>query len=99
MNRAILLRHEAELDLADAVIYYEQRQSGFGLRFVSAFERTLERIVRYPSAYAVQAFDIRRAPVRSFPFGVYYRVEAERIVVIGVFHARRNPAAWERRAK
>lgn len=99
MSLRIQLRHEAELDLAGAVIDYERRQRGLGIRFLTAVERTFERVGRFPAAYAVQAFEVRRAPVRSFPFGIYYRVEAEQIVVMGIFHARRDPIAWLRRVE
>jgi plasmid stabilization system protein ParE len=36
--------------------------------------------------------------VRRFPYSVFYRVEADRIVVLAVFHGRRNPRIWQARA-
>jgi plasmid stabilization system protein ParE len=34
---------------------------------------------------------------RRFPYGLFYVVEAERIVVLAVFHGRRDPKAVRRR--
>jgi hypothetical protein len=42
--------------------------------------------------------DIRRVPVRRFPYCVFYRVEPDRIVVLAIFHGRRNPRIWQARA-
>jgi plasmid stabilization system protein ParE len=38
------------------------------------------------------------AQVRRFPYSVFYSVESEQIVVLAVFHARRDPAIWKGRA-
>ena len=42
--------------------------------------------------------DVRRAFMRRFPYGVFYRVEEDQIIVVGVFHARRDPKRWQARA-
>jgi plasmid stabilization system protein ParE len=33
----------------------------------------------------------------AFPYGVFYAVEAARVVVISVFHGRKNPTRWHKR--
>jgi plasmid stabilization system protein ParE len=40
---------------------------------------------------------VRRGKVRRFPYVVYYRVLADRIEVIAVLHAARNPQTWQDR--
>jgi len=35
--------------------------------------------------------------VRRFPFGVFYVLEGEAVVVLAVFHASRNPKGWQSR--
>jgi plasmid stabilization system protein ParE len=35
---------------------------------------------------------------QRFPFGVFYQVEEDRVVVIAVLHGSRHPRAWQRRA-
>jgi toxin ParE1/3/4 len=34
---------------------------------------------------------------RRFPYGIYFRAEARRIVVLAVFHSRRDPEIWRGR--
>jgi plasmid stabilization system protein ParE len=41
--------------------------------------------------------DVRRALVLHFPYCLYYRVKRDRVVVVAVFHAARNPTVWRRR--
>jgi toxin ParE1/3/4 len=41
--------------------------------------------------------DIRRALLRRFPYGIFYLVEPEQIVILACFHARRHPKQWQRR--
>jgi plasmid stabilization system protein ParE len=37
---------------------------------------------------------VRRAVTKQFRHLVFYRVEAERLVIIGVRHERENPTTW-----
>lgn len=60
-------------------------------------QAVLDRITAQPEMHQCVLNDIRRAVVRRFPYLVFYRVKGNRIRVISVFHARRNPTIWQRR--
>jgi toxin ParE1/3/4 len=49
-------------------------------------------------AYTAVYKDVRRVVAKRFPFSVYFRAEANRIVVLAIFHASRDPAIWLARA-
>ena len=34
---------------------------------------------------------------RRFPFAVYFRIRSDALVVLAVFHGRRDPTVWQRR--
>lgn len=34
---------------------------------------------------------------RSWPYGVFYRIDDDQVTVIAVYHARRNPRGWQDR--
>ena len=95
----LVLRHEAEIDLYEAVVYYERRKNGLGRRFLDAVHETFRRIQRRPTLRAPMHADVRRAPVRRFPYGVYFRVEPERLLVVAVLDARRDPSVWQSRVE
>lgn len=39
-------------------------------------------------------FDIAKS-VSRFPFGVHYKLEENKIIILGVFHTSRSPKHWE----
>lgn len=57
----------------------------------------MRRITPNPLAYAVVHRDIRKVIVSKFPYAIYYRIEGNDIVVIAVFHSKRNPKIWKAR--
>ena len=48
-------------------------------------------------AYAPTYKNTRRALVRKFPFGIHYIIKNENIVILAIFHARRDPGEWKKR--
>lgn len=52
---------------------------------------------RTPNAYTPIHCDIRRALLRKFPYAIFYFTEADRVIVLACFHARRNPQEWQNR--
>lgn len=93
----LVMRHEAEIDLFEAVVFYERQRAGLGIKFMDAVHDAFRLVQRAPSMRAVIYRDIRRARVRRYPYGAYYRVETDRVVVVAVFHARRDPSIWKAR--
>jgi plasmid stabilization system protein ParE len=95
----IVLTAEAEADVEEAAMWYEQRSDGLGVRYVSRVREVLARVSDNPELCPEVHGGLRRAPVRRFPYGVFYRRREDRIEVVAVFHDRRNPSAWKRRAQ
>jgi plasmid stabilization system protein ParE len=93
----VRIRPEAEADFAAAYTYYEGAAEGLGGEFLRSVEATLAMIERNPHLYAMIHADVRRALLRRFPYGVFYVISDGEIVVLGCFHARRDPAQWQRR--
>lgn len=75
----MIIRPEAEADLADARGWYEAQRAGLGDEFLECVGEALRTIEMMPKLHWTVHRDVRRAPTRRFPFAVYYRVEADRI--------------------
>lgn len=88
---------QVDLDVAGAFNWYENEQAGLGLEFLEELRATYDRIVEGPLKYQDLRSGIRRALLRRFPYGVYFAVEGDAIVVLAVLHASRDPAEWQRR--
>ena len=98
MNRELIVRPEAEADLARAFTWYEGRLRGLGYDFLNNTDAAVRGIMRNPELYPIVHHGIRRALVRRFPYAIFYLLEGTRIVALAIFHASRDPAHWQRRA-
>jgi plasmid stabilization system protein ParE len=95
--RRVIFRREGRQDVLEAYRWYERQRAELGVEFRDELEAVLDRIVKTPEAYPVVHRETRRARLRRFPYGVFYRVLDDAIVVIAVMHARRDPSSWKRR--
>ena len=98
MNDLLLVRPEAQADLAEAQKWYEQLAAGLGHEFVEAVDDVLASIIRNPLGFPVVRKTARRALTKRFPYGVFYLVEEHAVIVLAVLHQARNPELWSRGA-
>ena len=88
---------EADAELKEAMARYESIRPALAQRFAEAVVDTVAEITAAPLHYAVVEKGRRRAGVHRFPYGLFFLVEENRIVVIACFHGRRNPRHWQLR--
>jgi toxin ParE1/3/4 len=85
-------------EIDDAYRWYERRRSGLGSDFLDAVEKILVEITANPARYGFADADIREGLLTRFPYAIYYRVLADRIRVLAVYHTSRDPSGWQSRA-
>ena len=88
---------KAKREFDDAISWYQDRREGLGREFSVAVEEQLGRIALSPNQFACVRGDVRRAVLQRFPYSIYFIVEDNRIVVLAIFHARRDPNQLEDR--
>lgn len=92
--------NEAQLELLDAISFYEEAQPGLGRRFKDELDRRLQRLPDHPEAYRVRKGGYRRLNLTVFPYYIPYILRAETLWVLAVAHSRRKPEYWiERRMR
>jgi hypothetical protein len=74
--------------------YYEQASPGLGLEFLTEVERTVQRILLNPEAWTKVSEHCRRCRTRRFPYGVFYWIEGQKVMISGVLDLRRHPQSW-----
>jgi toxin ParE1/3/4 len=84
MKLPLIVRPEAERDLAEAHDWYESKVTGLGSKFLLAIDAALSSIQHTPELYQIVYKNLRRALIRRFPYGIFYLVQEARIVVISV---------------
>jgi len=97
MTFTIRLRAEAENDVQEAAVWYESQRLRLGHDFLDAVEASFNRISENPLQFPVLHRGTRRALLSRFPFGVFFRVNGQTIIVLAVLHASRNPSRWRDR--
>ena len=97
MTVPVFLTAEAEADLEEAAIWYEQRANGLGIDLIARVRQSIMAIGTAPDSFQEVQVGIRRAQVKRFPYGLFFRRQGGIVEVIGILHHRRSPTAWKRR--
>jgi plasmid stabilization system protein ParE len=95
--RALTLLPRAEVDLFDAAIWYETEREGLGRALEADFNLLALRIQSGPLQFPEIEPNVRRAMLNRFPYGVYFIVEDETVIVFAILHLRRDPETWRGR--
>ena len=94
MSYEIRIRPEAEYDLKDAYAYFELCRTGLGADFILCIEESLSKISRNPEQYPIIHKALRRTLVRRFPYGIFYKVHRNIVIVFAIMHCAREPKKW-----
>ena len=101
MSRRLIVRPEAEADISDGAMWYEDREPGFGLEFVSEVQSAIARAIKNPDSFtSVRRYPrVRRVLTRQFPYRVFFIVREDALIVFAILHASRHDRIWKYRAK
>jgi len=97
MTLRVVFRRAAKSEFEDAAVWYDEQRNGLGEEFIAEIEEAVSRAAATPSRYPIVFGDIRRTVARRFPDSIYFRVRANSLIVLAVFHGRRSPVIWQRR--
>lgn len=84
---------EAIAETRAARQWYESR-SAEAAAFMAELDVALERIEEAPRIWPPYLADTRRYLLRRFPFFVVFREAGDRVQIVAVAHARRQPGYW-----
>ena len=87
----------AEVEIQAAYGRFEELQEGRGEIFMRCLDAALMLLRSHPRIGPAYAGPYRRLLVRRFPYGVFYEVQAGRIVVAAVMDLRQSPQAIHHR--
>lgn len=94
----IRLAPSAVGDLAGIRDYYRDISKELEVQFLDQLDVAMERLRMFPKgAPPVEGFPgVRRARLRQFPYGMFYRLDGHDILILRVLHSRRqSPASAE----
>jgi plasmid stabilization system protein ParE len=88
------INQKAEEEVREAAHWYEQRSKGLGAAFLEIVEEAIAGIEENPLRFPLIHQDTRRALLKRFPYGVFFRLRSDRIRVLAVMHLSRSPDRW-----
>ena len=81
----------ANIELDDAVRYYDHQLPGLGFRFFQEVDAAIERIRFIPEAWTKIGKRTRRCLIKDFPYALLYAIETDEILITAVAHLHRDP--------
>jgi hypothetical protein len=91
----------AELELDEAVAYYNQQRAGLGDEFSAEVRRAVDEVLEHPRAWQLmdEQDGMRRFRLKRFRYGIVYAVEGHTGVAVAVMYLGRKPDYWRGRLK
>lgn len=79
------LTGDTKLDLLRSIEWFDRISLGLGDQFESEFYSALERVKANPEQFAPDHTGFRPCPLKRFTAVLYYRLDTERLVIVGLF--------------
>ena len=88
---------QAEHETQRSARWYNNESPGLGEAFLELVQQTLNAVSENPYQFPQVHRDVRRALLKRFPYGVFFRIRPDRIKVLAIVHLSRDPNRWQRR--
>lgn len=94
----VRFHEEAEAELIEAALYYEDQSLGLGDIFLDAVDDAVRQIAAHPKSCPILRTGIRRKLASRFPYSILYELQPGRIRILAVAHNARRPGYWAHRS-
>ena len=91
MNYKVRVLPECSIDVANISIWYDIHLSGLGDEFELKFDELVFSILQAPLQHLIVKSSIRKAKMERFPYNIFYNIDSEMIIIIGILHYKRGP--------
>jgi plasmid stabilization system protein ParE len=93
------IRPYALADIAEAVGWYDEKESGLGSEFVREVIEAIDALPNNPLMYRVRHTrkNVRWKLLVRFPYRIVFRITGSLITVIAVLHSARHDRHWRER--
>jgi plasmid stabilization system protein ParE len=93
----LIFLHSADSDIQSAFNFYESLQPGRGEISMRQLDIALGQLRKFPEIAPHFSGAYRRLLTAGFPYGVFYTLEGNRIIIAAVLDLRQNPEAIRKR--
>lgn len=97
MTYNLELHELAEVELWNAVDYYDEKRQRLGKEFARELQTFMKTVRDSPFRFPILKENIRRCVLKKFPYVIIFEVREETIFVLSILHTSRKPDTWEER--
>lgn len=87
----IKLHPKAEDDLKEALDYYVSIDEALKTKFIDDLDVTFSKIGQFPKLYPYETSTTQKVLLHKYPYIVIYEHYQNDIMIIAIFHTKRNP--------
>ena len=96
MTFALRFLPVVEKDVLAGYEWYERKSPGLGEDFLRTFYACASEIAHNPLLYPKVYKEFRRRLIKRFPYAIYFKIEENQVIVLGIFHCARDPRSVRR---
>lgn len=86
----IIALEEVLIDLKIAEEFYEKQNKGLGSYFRDTIVSDIESLLLYAGIHN-KVFGLYRLLSKRFPYGIYYEINDDVVIIVAVLDLRQNP--------
>jgi plasmid stabilization system protein ParE len=97
LNYTLAFSARAQLDIDEAVVWYDQGHINVAAAFLNDVLRTAHFLETNPYLYIeadASLPDVRRAHVSKFPYSLFYTIDGSTVSVLACYHQSQAPKNW-----
>lgn len=92
MDYKLVILPIAEREIDDALFWYESRQKGLGIEFLTYLESYFLTLLDGNAIFQIKKKSFfRELPLKRFPFVIIYEIKDGVVIIYSVFNTHQNP--------
>lgn len=91
MTYILEITAQANLEIIEAYLYYEEKRLGLGEEFLEHLNVYFDRIITNPKHFPQKRKPYREAFIKRFPYLIIYEITNRKVIVYSIFNTWQNP--------
>lgn len=88
--KKLILKTNAAVEIEEIMAFYASKNLAIYKKFSSELRKAFQVIQRNPESFQYRYSKIRVFWLRKFPYGLYYFIEEQEIVIIAFWHSKED---------
>jgi|LakMenE18May11ns_1017448.scaffolds.fasta_scaffold9654454_1 plasmid stabilization system protein ParE len=87
----IVFASKAQNEYEESVLWYLKKSEEVSLKFIVSLEDTIQKIVKNPFINKNLYKRFYEINIKKYPFTIVYVIDKKEIIIISIYHQKRNP--------